>query len=514
MSIGPRLDLRQSQNLVMTPQLQQAIKLLQFSNVELNEYVEGELEVNPLLERNEEREKSTDNGLENQQLGEDQNKSTQDDAKLQDSHDIFDSDNLPNTADAPLDTDYRNDYDGEIAGAGVIERNVDSQSLNISGSGGRTDFSNDRLNLEDTLSSEKNLKEYLIEQLQMDISDSGDRMIGLHLIDGLDDAGWFIHDCQNIADQLGCDLHNVENILAKMQKFEPAGIFARSLKECLAIQLEELNRLDPAMQILLDNLELLAARDVGKLLKKCKVDQEDLVDMVAEIRALNPKPASSFDHEITQPVIADVLMSRSTDDEWTVELNPETLPRVLVNEHYFTKVSKNIHNKEDSDYLSERLQMANWLVKSLHQRATTILKVSSELVRQQDGFFRHGIKYLRPLVLRDIADVIEMHESTVSRVTSNKYISTPRGLFELKYFFTSAISSTGAGDDYSAETVRHHIKTFIDNELPKKILSDDKIVSLLKNKGIDIARRTVAKYREAMKIASSVQRRREKNSNL
>ena len=520
MAIGPRLDLRQSQNLVMTPQLQQAIKLLQFSNVELTDFVESELEINPLLERNEEREKNTDNNNTNDQGGEDQNKPTQDDTTLQDSHDIFDSDNLPNNADAPLDTDYRNDYDGEIAGAGVIEHNIDTGSLNlgslgnIAGSGGRTDFSNDRLSLEESLSEEKSLSSHLIEQLQMDISDSGDRMIGLHLIDGLDDAGWFIHDCQDIADQLGCDLHDVENILSKMQKFDPAGIFARNLKECLAIQLEDLNRLDPAMQILLDNLELLAAHDGNKLLKKCGVDKEDLTDMVAEIRALNPKPASLFDHQIIQPVIADVLMRKSPDGDWIVELNPETLPRVLVNEHYFAKVSKGIRKKKERDYLSERFQMANWLVKSLHQRATTILKVSSELVRQQDGFFRHGIKHLRPLVLRDIADIIEMHESTVSRVTSNKYMSTPRGLFELKYFFTSAISSTGVGDDYSAETVRYHIKMLIDNEPAKKILSDDKIVILLKTEGINIARRTIAKYREAMKIPSSVQRRREKNHSL
>lgn len=510
MAIGPRLDLRQSQNLVMTPQLQQAIKLLQFSNMELADYVEGELETNPMLERDEgQRDPAREDAHDDAKPA-----PAVEETQKQDTLELLTPDHMTGGEDAPLDVDYRNEYDGEIAGAGVVDRAGDGGTLHISGSGGRTDFSSDLSSLEATLSETPTLRTHLSEQLQMDIVNPGERLIGLHIIDGLDESGWLAVSCSEIADQLGCGAGDVEIVLTKMQQFDPPGIFARSLKECLAIQLRELNRLDPAMQILLDHLELLAARDAVTLLKKCAVDQEDLTDMVAEIRALNPKPASSFDHEVTQPITPDVLMRKSTDGNWIVELNPQTLPRVLVNEHYFAEVNKDVRNKEEREYLSERFQMANWLVKSLHQRATTILKVASELVRQQDSFFARGVTHLRPLVLRDIAEVIEMHESTVSRVTSNKYISTPRGLFELKYFFTSAISNTGLGDSHSAESVRHYIKELIVNESPKKILSDDKIVDLLKSEGIDIARRTVAKYREAMKIPSSVQRRREKNRSL
>jgi RNA polymerase sigma-54 factor len=264
------------------------------------------------------------------------------------------------------------------------------------------------------------------------------------------------------------------------------------------------------MQALLDNLPLLAKRDVEALLKVTGVDQEDLAEMVAEIRALNPKPGDAFDSEPAQPVTPDILMRAQAGSTWLVELNTETLPRVLINTRFYARINTNLP-KAQKDYVAEKLASANWLVKSLHQRATTILKVATEIVRQQDAFFRHGIQYLRPLILRDIAEAIGMHESTVSRVTTNKYIATPRGIYELKYFFTSSIGSTTTGADaHSAEAVRHRIKTLIDAETPSEVLSDDRLVEILKAEGIDIARRTVAKYREAQKIASSVQRRREK----
>lgn len=248
--------------------------------------------------------------------------------------------------------------------------------------------------------------------------------------------------------------------------------------------------------------------------KACGVDAEDIADMLGEIRLLNPKPALLYETGPVQPVIPDVLMRQQPGGGWIIELNSETLPKVLVNNQYFSRVTQDNNDKKDKQYLTECLQSANWLVKSLHQRATTILKVATELVRQQDAFFQHGVSHLKPLVLRDIAEVIEMHESTVSRVTSNKYIATPRGIFELKYFFTTAIASASGGEAHSAEAVRYRIKALIDAEEPKKVLSDDKIVDLLVQEGIDIARRTVAKYREAMGIPSSVQRRREKNARL
>jgi RNA polymerase sigma-54 factor len=233
--------------------------------------------------------------------------------------------------------------------------------------------------------------------------------------------------------------------------------------------------------------------------------------MIAEIKSLNPKPGEAFEPPLDQPVVPDVLVRRGPDGGWAIELNSDTLPRVLVNNAYYSEVSgRTAKDKKAKEYLSDCLQSANWLVRSLHQRATTILKVATEIVRQQDRFLEHGVQYLRPLVLRDIADAIGMHESTVSRVTSNKFVATPRGIFELKYFFTASIASSGGGEAHSAEAVRDRIKRLIDAEPPSAVLSDDRIVELLRDDGVDIARRTVAKYREALRIPSSVQRRREK----
>src|SRR5208283_1448009 len=299
-------------------------------------------------------------------------------------------------------------------------------------------------------------------------------------------------------------------VLARLQQFDPAGVFARDLKECLALQLRERNRLDPAMQALLDNLPLLAARNIAALVRVCRVDAADVADMIAEIKSLDPRPGLAFDPPLAQPVVPDVLMRALPEGGWIVELNAETLPRVLVNNRYYARVRQATRNRAEKDYLTERLHAANWLVKSLHQRATTILKVAAEIVRQQDAFFRRGVRSLRPLILRDIADAIGMHESTVSRVTSNKYMATPRGLYELKYFFTSSIPACSGGDAHSAEAVRHRIRGLIDGEPADGTLSDERIVELLQQEGVEIARRAVAKYREAMRIPSSVQRRREK----
>jgi RNA polymerase sigma-54 factor len=293
-----------------------------------------------------------------------------------------------------------------------------------------------------------------------------------------------------------------------MMAFEPVGMFARSLAECLAAQLRERNRLDPCMEALLENLDHLGRRDFKRLMTLCAVDAEDLNEMIAEIRALDPKPGANWETSQLQPVIPDVLMRAAPGGDWILELNPDTMPRVLVNEAFYARISKNAE-RETKTFLAERMATANWLVKSLHQRATTILKVASEIVRRQDGFFRHGVSHLRPLILRDIADEVQLHESTVSRVTANKYIATPRGIFELKYFFTTAIAGSG-GESHSAEAVRHRIRAMVGAETPDEILSDDAIVATLRKEGVDIARRTVAKYREALRIPSSVQRKREK----
>ena len=505
MAIAPRLELRHSQSLVMTPQLQQAIKLLQLSNIELSDYVEQELEQNPLLEREDDSPQSMDTAGEPASVEqvEEPIKGIEDSINL----DPAVSTNFENDSfDAPDDAMWEGTTAGD--GSGAHEPSSFAQSSHSGGG-----FDGDLPNLEETLSDSVSLQDHLRSQLTM-IEDAADRLIAVHLVDLVDESGYLPEDLSGVADLLGCSESRIEKTLGLVQQFDPPGIFARNLAECLSLQLRDRDRLDPAMAALIDNLDLLAKRDFNALMKKCGVDADDINDMVAEIKALNPKPALAFDQTVVQSVTPDVLMRPKAGGGWLIELNAETLPRVLVNNNYYAQISKTARKKDDKRYLVERLTSANWLVKSLHQRATTILKVSTEIIRQQEGFFLNGVQSLKPLVLREIADEIEMHESTVSRVTSNKYMATPRGIYELKYFFTPAIGNAFGGSSHSAESVRHRIKSLVEDEPPGKVLSDDKIVELLKQGGVDIARRTVAKYREAMGIGSSVQRRREKRAAL
>ena len=368
----------------------------------------------------------------------------------------------------------------------------------------------DNYNIEAFVSKEITLIDHLTEQLNLSHLSPQERLIGTHLIDMVDEQGYLRGDLMTIATQIGVSLSLVEETLSKLQTFEPAGIFARDLKECMKLQLLELNHYDPAIACLLDNLHLLASHNFAALKKVCGVSDEDLADMINEVKSLNPKPGFQYGDVAVQPVVPDVFVRQSNDGAWRVELNSETLPKVLVNRSYYTTVSKVANSEKDKEYIQDCLQTANWLVKSLDQRARTILRVSKEIVRQQDGFFTYGVEHLRPLNLKTVADAISMHESTVSRVTSNKYIGTSRGIYELKYFFTSSIAASDSTEALSSEAVRYQIRQLIDDESSTKVLSDDKIVAILRNKGIDIARRTVAKYREAMGIASSVQRRRVK----
>jgi len=501
MALTPRLDLRQTQALVMTPQLQQAIKLLQFSNIELTQYVKQELQRNPLLERDDGETLDTDSAA-----GEEAGGAA---ATGLETVDRAVSDDSGGAGEAALDVDCDNLFDGDGPGGEepvVAGGYAESQAWGTRGGS----FDDGEASLENTLTGAPTLRQHLASQLSIDAVDPVDRIIGAHLIEMLDEAGYFVGDMGAVAAALNCDVQRVEATLEWMQHFDPPGIFARNLAECLALQLRERNRLDPAMQALLDNLDLVARHDLAALVKVCGVDAEDIVDMLDEIRALNPKPTLVFDHTVAQPVTPDVIMRPQSGGMWLVELNSETLPRVLVNNHYYARISRTARKKEDKQYIAECLQSANWLVKSLHQRATTILKVATEIIRQQDAFFINGVQSLHPLVLRDIAQAIEMHESTVSRVTSNKFIATPRGIFELKYFFTQALGSVDGTDSHSAESVRHRIRALIDDESAKTVLSDERIVAILQREGVDIARRTVAKYREFMGIPSSVQRRREK----
>jgi RNA polymerase sigma-54 factor len=533
MVLTPRLDQRQSQSLVMTPQLQQAIKLLQLSNLELAEFVEQELEQNPMLERDDADNRTDGDLADGQDAAGDGAADPADSGDGNDGGGLDDGldDGMDDGPDGGLDDGMSMDF-GDDGDGGPADGDMDVALDDLYTQDGQADavqsapdagyeptlptsvaggYDDDLPGFDQTLSSEVTLRDHLMEQLGMDMGDQVDRMIGAYLIDSLDEAGYLTIDLEAVAQALDCDIARVEAVLGRLQQFDPPGLFARDLKECLALQLADRNRLDPAMAAFIDNLELVAKREFKALAKVCGVDAEDVADMASELRTLNPKPALAFDGEVAQPVIPDVLMRARPSGGWHIELNPDTLPRVLVNNQYYAEISTKKASKTDRQYITEQYQSANWLVKSLHQRATTILKVAKEIVRQQDAFFLKGVQHLKPLVLRDIADVIDMHESTVSRVTANKYIASPRGIFELKYFFTSSISRADGGEAFSAEAVKHRIRAMIDAEAPTRILSDDKIVETLRADGVDIARRTVAKYREAMGIPSSVQRRRQKN---
>jgi RNA polymerase sigma-54 factor len=494
MALTQRLELRQGQSLVMTPQLQQAIKLLQLSNLELAEYVEGELERNPLLERDErepvseEREAEAAKSTEGETL--DAALSREDFTKAED-------------MDAERDDVYA-ESDHTVPPQSQPLADWTTLKSAPSHEGGENA-------LEGTLAQAETLKDHLLDQLSIAALSPDRRLIAASLIDGIDEAGYLRGDLDEIAERLGAPREIVEEVLKTVQGFEPTGVGARDLAECLTLQLRENGHCDPAMEALLAHLDLVARRDIAGLSAKCGVDAEDIADMIAEIRGLTPKPGLAFGSEPVQPVVPDVFVKEGPDGAWHVELNSETLPRLLVNSRYYAKVSSNARGKDAKNYLTDCLNNANWLVKSLDQRARTILKVASEIVRQQDGFLTYGVRHLRPLNLRTVADAITMHESTVSRVTSNKYIATPRGVFELKYFFTAAIQSVNGAESHSAEAVRDRIREMIENEAGE-ILSDDRIVALLTADGVNIARRTVAKYREAMRIPSSVERRRLKQN--
>lgn len=509
MALSARLELRQSQSLVMTPQLMQAIKLLQLSNMDLVTYIEQELERNPLLERVDDAAESGDApATEAPEAAADAAPATQGG----EAPEWFESEGAPTPerVESVLDTDIGNVYPDDAGGDGEVRRGgLDAGALAGSdwSSVGRGGGSGEDYNLESFVASEISLADHLTEQLAVAVTDPAERLIGQHLIDQVDEAGYLRADLAAVAERLGTDLAAVERVTALLQTFEPTGVCARDLAECLALQLAEKDRLDPAMAALLGHLDLLARRDLPQLRRLCGVDDEDLSDMIREVLALDPKPGLAYGSTQVQTVVPDVLIQPAADGGWAVELNSETLPRVLVNQTYYAEVSKSATDAEKS-YLGECFQSANWLTKSLDQRAKTILKVSTEIVRQQDAFLAKGVAFLRPLNLRMIADAIGMHESTVSRVTSNKYMATPRGIFELKYFFTSSIASAEGGDAHSAEAVRHRIRQMIEAEPAHDVLSDDTIVKRLRDDGVDIARRTVAKYREAMRIPSSVQRRR------
>ncbi|HEU5047720.1 MAG TPA: RNA polymerase factor sigma-54 [Rickettsiales bacterium] len=482
-AIVPRLELRQGQTLTMTQQLQQSIKLLQMSSLEITEYVEQEIEKNPLLS-GEDEEGEKPEGQEEAEVLE---------TAGQENEQLAAQEEEPAAAYEDESSVYENPYEGE-----QYEPRIKTQDHNYEEGEG----------FESYTASEKSLREFLLEQLNLEATDPVMRMIGQHLIDLVDESGYIKDDLANIAALLSCPPELIEETLRVLQGFEPIGVCARNLAECLSIQLRDKNRLDPAMEKLLAHLDLVAKKDIKQLSKICGVDEDDIREMSAEVRALNPRPGSGFQHEAVQAIIPDVFLRRAGDN-WNIELNAASLPRVLVNRRYYAQVSGKASDKQEKKYLSEQFAAANWLVRALDSRAQTILKVATEIVKQQENFFLYGIKYLKPLTLKEVADAVELHESTVSRVTTNKFILTARGTFEFKYFFNASIQGSDGGESYSNKTVQYMIKELIDKEGADSVLSDDTIAERLRENGIELARRTVAKYRELMKIPSSSVRKRQ-----
>lgn len=498
MALSPRLEFRQAQSLTLTPQLMQSIRMLQLSHLELNDFVDAELLRNPLLEREDGAEPGEPEPVEipDRPIEITAYEDTVDRGdRIQDANSIADG----------YDTSVENVFPDQAA-----QDQLNPQSrLDRNGA---TD-TGEAPDIDQFVASRPRLSDHLEEQSNLLLRTTADRLIARHLIDNLNEAGYLAVELDTIAELLGAELGDVEAVLGALQGCDPVGVFARTVPECLALQLADRDRLDPMMARLLENIGLLAEHNMVGLMKAVGCDREDLADMLAEIRRLDPKPGLAFESGPIETVVPDVFVRPGPDGSWQIELNSETLPRVLVNRVYYASVTKKARDPAEKSFLSECLATANWLTKSLDQRAQTIVKVSAEIVRQQDGFLLHGIAHLKPMTLKMVAETIEMHESTVSRVTSNKYLSTPRGLFEMKYFFTTAIASSDGGGDHSAEAVRHRIKQLIEAETLRDVLSDDTIAELLKKEqGIDVARRTVAKYREGMNIPSSVIRRRQKKN--
>ncbi|KKB07907.1 RNA polymerase factor sigma-54 [Devosia chinhatensis] len=494
MALSPRLEFRQSQSLTLTPQLMQSIRLLQLSHLELNDFVDAELLRNPILER----EEGGGDDVEPAEVSERQTEMSAYEDTYASGERVKDAGEIAEGYDTAVENVFPDAVPQDIGETRGPDRNGSFE-------GGEAP------DLDQYVAARPKLSDHLEAQAQMLLRTAADRLIARHLIDGLNEAGYLTVELASVAELLGAEIEDVEAVLMALQTCDPAGIFARDVAECLSIQLRERDRLDPIMERLIAHLPLLAEHNLPALLKAVGCDREDLTDMLAELRLLDPKPGLAFDSAPVEAVVPDVFVRAGPDGGWQIELNSETLPKVLVNRVYYATVTKKTRDAGEKAFLSDCLANANWLTKSLDQRAQTITKVAAEIVRQQDGFLTHGVAHLKPMTLRNVAKAIDMHESTVSRVTANKYMATPRGLFEMKYFFTTAIASADGGGDHSAEAVRHRIRQLIDAEAASDILSDDTIAEMLrKEQGIDVARRTVAKYREGMNIPSSVIRRRQK----
>lgn len=470
LKIAQGLHLKQAATLVMTPQLQQSLKMLQLSSLELAEFIDMQLEKNPLLQK--EDGEFTEETSEKEEAPEE---------------------------DASLDLGEEADWDQEEHSLHFKEAKHRERT-----------YQEDDSEMESRATKEKTLREHIMDQAILDFKLPENRAIAMHLVDLLENTGYITADLTALSHQLGVPFAAVEAVLHRLQKCDPAGVFARNLAECLTLQLKEKNRFDPAMEKLVKSLDLLANGEIERLQKLCGVNHEDMLQMCAEIRALNPKPGEKFEPSRAETLIPDIFVRRK-HGAWHIELNNETLPKLLVNRHYYSEVKKRTKSEQEKKFLSEQWSDANWLIKTLNQRANTVLKVATEIVTQQEAFFEKGLAHLKPMTMKSIADLIGMHESTVGRVSSNKYLATPRGTYELKFFFSSGVHG-GEGEDISSHAIKQAIKDLIDKEQTTAILSDDKIAEILQSRQMEVARRTVAKYREAMNIPPSSQRKRQKKT--
>jgi len=498
MAQSMNLGQRQSQALTMTPQLAQSIKILQLSAQELNDLVAQEVEANPLLELEPEThvsqmERRADRNGEPAKASEGAEGDGPQEVVLDDG-----------AKHGELDASFENVHDGGTAGA---ERMCAGETRAANASPERDELQWD-------YRADESLTSHLERQIAVAFPDPFSRKIATYIAHALDEDGYFRESVDETAETFLLTRTQFLEILERFQTLEPVGIGARDLVECLTLQLRDHGLLEPAMESLMANLEKVAKREFASLVRICGVEKEELAVMLKRIRELDPRPAAAYAPILAESVVADVFVKAASDGSWTIDLNPETLPRILVDRSYHSELTARVGKGEERTYLSQCMENANWLQRSLEQRAQTILKVTAQIVRVQDSFFMNGEGELKPMTLKQVADAVNVHESTVSRVTSNKYLACAHGTFELKFFFSAALSGDDGEASHSARSVKHRIGKLISDESSDGVLSDDRLSEILSEEGVQVARRTVAKYREALRIPSSIQRKREKNGML
>ncbi|MDC3096017.1 RNA polymerase factor sigma-54 [Alphaproteobacteria bacterium] len=486
MKINQQIKIKQNQSIVMTPQLQQAIKLLQLTNIELAEYVENAKLENPFIKEDLNIKKLVTNDEKTFDVVENA-KQNKDPLKVN------------------SDLEMNNSFDTHISektfeqNKNTIKNNFESKSTSLSEV------------IENTVSNKISLKEYLTNQIRLSF-EKKDQSFAISLIDYLHPSGWLVHPVEEIAEELNRPVNYINEIIKNLQSLEPIGIFARSLSECLKIQLQEKGILNNEYQILIDNLTLITKGKIKTLIKMCEIENNKIIHMLNIIKTLNPKPAENYNNEPLRISEPDIIVTK-TNKGWKIDLNKSTLPTIKLDEDYITEISNLNLGEDDNNFTTNKIGEAKWLQKAVDQRNKTILKVSSVILQKQMGFFKHGFSHMKPLILKDVADAIGMHESTVSRVTNSKLILTEWGLFSLKEFFSASIPSSEESDKHAASAVREALKKLISSEVSNKPLSDEKIADVLSDQGIDVARRTVAKYRDMLNIPSSAERKRRSKFN-